>query len=281
MFDFPETLEAEKFNSVPQEYQGLYQEGDNGYTLVDHAKPLVESYKGVLSNLEKANAAKKQANEESAARRTRIKGFQSLAQELGLELGEDDDLLEGLKSAVEDLRAKAKNGENVQVDLDKVKKTMQAQQEEALGAKDKEIQGRDKAIQKYLVDQKATAAVAEAKGSVDLLLPHIRSASKVVQDGEDPDGTPRYVTRILDADGEFRTDGKGDYMDIGGLVAEMRNSEKFARAFESEEQAGSGARPGASTRPTPAHKGERSGVQKIADGLGRHTGAGARRGAGA
>lgn len=270
MFDFENNQTVEDLSTVPEEYRGLYQEGENGYTISDNVKSLVNDYVSTNKSLVQERSAKSKANEEAKNRRLMLGELESLAQEYGMEIG-DEGLPKAFRTLVEDLGKKAKNGESLKVDLDKVKESMNRQHQEALDARDKEIQARDKALEQILIGQTATAGLAEAKGSIDLLLPHIERMSKVVQEGENPDGSPKYVVRIMDADGEFRLDGKGGFMGVKDLIEEMRNSEKFARAFESEEKGGTGTPPsGHRPGPRPSRgNDDMSPNEKISQGLKR------------
>lgn len=93
-------------------------------------------------------------------------------------------------------------------------------------------------IEKLMVDNVATAAVANAKGSIELLLPHIQKSTRVVEDGDD------FKVEVIDKDGNVRIgDSKGQPMTISELVAEMRNSDTFGRAFEGDGQTGTGKKP--------------------------------------
>jgi hypothetical protein len=90
-----------------------------------------------------------------------------------------------------------------------------------------------------LIDNAATLALAEAKGSVDLLLPHVRAHTRV----KEVDG--KFVVEVVDKDGNAKiADSKGTPMDIKGLVAEMRQSDTFGRAFEASGNSGTGKTPG-------------------------------------
>lgn len=98
-----------------------------------------------------------------------------------------------------------------------------------------------KTVESLLIDAAATAALAEAKGSVELLLPHVKSQVRV----KELDG--KFTVEVIDAAGNGRiADGKGTPMDIKGLVAEMRKSKTFAAGFEGSGHEGSGSQqPGA------------------------------------
>lgn len=96
-----------------------------------------------------------------------------------------------------------------------------------------------KAIENLLIDQAATVALTSAKGSVELLLPHVQRHARV----REVDG--RYVVEIVDKDGNVRIgDAKGTPMTLDGLVHELKQSEQFGRAFDGTGQGGSGMRPG-------------------------------------
>ncbi|WP_435658091.1 hypothetical protein [Brucella pituitosa] len=101
-------------------------------------------------------------------------------------------------------------------------------------------------VEGLLIDAAATSALAEAKGSVELLLPHVRSHTRV----KEVDG--KFTVEVIDKDGNARiADAKGNAMDIGGLVAEMKQSDAFGRAFEGSGQSGSGKTPSNGNGHTP------------------------------
>lgn len=117
-------------------------------------------------------------------------------------------------------------------------------------------------IEKLLVDSVAVAAIAEAKGSSKVLLPHVKQHVKVAQkDGE-------YTVHVVDANGVQRfSDGNGTAMTITNLVAEMREDAEFARNFE-----GSGSSGGGSAKSTGGASGgityiDKSEVANYQDGL--------------
>jgi hypothetical protein len=95
-------------------------------------------------------------------------------------------------------------------------------------------------IETLLIDQVATAAVAEADGNVRLLLPIIRGRTRVVEnDGE-------FSVEVMDEHGITQVDGEGKPVKIAGLVASMKGSEEFGQAFRTSGAAGSGKQPSAS-----------------------------------
>ena len=264
-FDFNENSQVDSLSKVPEKYQGLYNEsqGDDGstiYTLSDTAKPLAEAYMGQTAALNEARNHQKKLNDENAQRRTANKAFTQLASDLGLE--ESDDIAGSLKGHVESLQSQIKGGEELKINLDKIKTDYDKRLQEALDSKDAENAKMKSSLEKHLVGEAATKAISDAKGSSTLLLPIVKDRVKVVQDGED------YVVRVVDNTGDFRSDGKGGWMTVSDLVSDLKSNSEFARAFESEAPSGNNSSPGSSNRPSKTNRGEnKSSTQKIADGL--------------
>lgn len=104
--------------------------------------------------------------------------------------------------------------------------------------RDERISHLTRTVEGLLIDNAATAAIAEAKGSVDLLLPHVRAHTRV----KETDG--KFTVEVIDKDGNVKiADAKGAPQDIKGLIAEMKASEIFGRAFEASGNTGSGKLP--------------------------------------
>jgi len=265
-FDFEKNATVESIDTVPEQYRGLYieiTEGDNTgkFGVADHAKGIVKSYIGVNQSLNKARGDKKSASDESATRRLALNAFDELVSDLGLEPGEEGELAEVLKAHIAELTDKVKGGKQIKIDLDKVKKEYEAKQSEAIGVKDAEITELRGDLHATKVSDVATAAITEAKGSVELLKPIVERACKVVKE------EGRYVVRVVDAQGDFRSDGSGGWMGVKELVAELKASDSYARAFDSEAPGGTGSKPG-SMKQTPGRQTpEMTSTQKIAQGL--------------
>lgn len=267
-FDFEKNKIVSDLGSVPTQFQGLYAEGqdDEGatvFSITDQAKGLVAAYVGTTKSLHGSRADKKKASDEAANRRLAVKAFDELAETLGLDVG-DDGVASALKAHVDELMGKVKGGESLKVDLDKVRREMKAQAEEALAAKDTEIQERDTALSRHLISDVATRELAAAGGSIELLLPHVEAQCKVFR----TESGKREV-RVLDEDGDARTNGAGGYMDVKELITEMKAKDAFARGFDSEEKPGTGMRPGAGKKSaaTINRGGPKTSVDKISSGL--------------
>ena len=99
---------------------------------------------------------------------------------------------------------------------------------------------------KSLIDSAAVAAISEAKGSVQLLLPVIRSLVRMVK----KDGN--VVVEVVGSDSLARLSTKPnntDPMTITELVEELKKSPDYARAFDGSGASGSGASGGATEIP--------------------------------
>lgn len=104
-----------------------------------------------------------------------------------------------------------------------------------LGARDDRIGYLAKTVDVLVREQRATAEIAEAKGSIDLLMPIVLAQTRTVE----KDG--RFITEVIDAAGNVRIgDSNGNPMTMKELVAELRASDKFGRAFEGDGHSGSG-----------------------------------------
>ena len=202
MFDFPENVTD--LADVSESYRSLYQPGEEGFIL----DPVLASrldVSGLLSALEKERGSGQSLEKELKAWR---------------QLGADPETAWAEK-------AKALTAEFTE------------QFDAVLAAKDAEIARLKESNAEFLITTRAHDALLKAGGSVDLLMPHIRSAVALVEDG----GAAHI--RILGTDGSIRETSEGTPMTLPELVAEMRNSPVFARAFDPTGNRGSGMDPAA------------------------------------
>lgn len=207
-------LVVESLESIPENVRSLYQQdGDKFRLQIDG----YEDPAGLKSALQKERETAKSASKQAQAWAS-----------LGKSPEEIQQLLESQRKSEEDKAAK--NGE-----WDKLKVQMQEQFGSERAKLESALKAKDGAIERYLVDAQATAAISELKGVPALLLPHVKASVKVVDD----DG--EYVTRVVDANGNPRVNSKGDFLSIKDLVSEMRQSDVFGRAFEPTGTTGGGA----------------------------------------
>ena len=200
MFDFPEKVID--LTVVPESYQSLYQAGEEGFTL-DPALAERLDVSGLLSALEKER-----------------NGGQTLEKELKAwrQLGSDPETAWAEKQKV-------------------IAAEFTEQFDAILAAKDEEITVLKESNAEFLILTRATEALLNAGGSVDLLMPHLRAVVTIVEEGED------VHLRIIDTDGSFRESADGVPMTLSDLVSEMRSSPVFGRAFDPTGNRGSGMDP--------------------------------------
>lgn len=261
MFDFENNLTVEDINTVPEQARPLYTEKDGKFTLNETLKPFALAYQGQTKALEKGRKDLTAANAESAARRVTKNAVVDFAKQLGLETIDEENPLASIDTHVKALIEGSKKGGELKVNLDKIKAESEKRIGEVTAAKDAEVGTMRKTLEKYLVSQAATAALAKHKGNIDLLGDRVQKYVKVVQEGED------YVVRVIDDSGEVRSNGAGGYMDIDGLVAEMKTKPAYAVAFASEEKGGSGHKPGSGQQQQQRTTTDLTANEKIAKGL--------------
>jgi hypothetical protein len=250
-FTFEKNATVEAIESVPEQFRGMYSEVDGG------GYELSPALKGVAAAIDGLNKANKAARNDAKTARTTL---QAELDKWKL-LGDDPD---AIKTKLEELEAELAKGADGKLNLDKIRKEMGDAHAKELAERDKKLTAMQTTLQKHLVDNEAVSAIAEAKGASQLLLPHVRASAKVIDDG-----AGGFAVRVLDGEGDVRIFTQtGNPMTIKELVAEMRASEVFGRAFEAEGTGGGGAPAGGAGRPGPKPPaGEKSSIDKIAAGL--------------
>lgn len=127
---------------------------------------------------------------------------------------------------------------------DKVEAAVKARQDElvrqhntAMLSQANEVKTLMSSLEETLVISAATAAIAGEKGSVPLLLPHVKSSVKMRKTEQG-----KFVAEVVDHTGNPRVgDASGNPMTIAQLVSEMKSSDVYSRAFEPSGASGSGA----------------------------------------
>lgn len=251
-FDFSKNQVVESLDKVPAQFQGAYIENADkeagGYIVNPTVAPLAEAISGLNTALTKA---RKEAKGKTAP------SISELLEPLGF------DSIETAQEQIAAMKEQLEKAGDGKINLDKMRVDMERGFNAKLELKDAELLGMSQSLQRYLVEKDAVNAITAAKGVSDLLLPHVRNQAKVVKEGAD------FVVRIVDKDGEARGDGKGGFMSVADLVAELKSSDTFGRAFESEAPRGGGTPPGNQRPPAipGVRQADKSSTQKIADGL--------------
>lgn len=208
--------------SVPEPFHNLYTKAEDGsgFAMAPEVYSLVD-----VTGINKAlDVERKTIGTLNAS----LQGYKAL--------GESPDAVATRMKELEEVASKG--GKDAQA-FEKWKADIQTKTQQDLSAKDKELQTMMGSLEAHLIDAEATSAIAAMEGSPLLLLPHIRSSVKVVQDGG------KFVVRVVDNEGDPRGNGAGGYMNIKDLVSELKSKQDFAGAFKASGNTGSGMRPGA------------------------------------
>lgn len=207
---------VDNLDGVPELYRGFYEKrADGKFELQD-----ISGLRSALSNV-------RRERDEHKTKAQLVASWEKI--------GKTPEEIEQLLAAEAD-RTKKKHEEAGE--WDKLREQMNTAHATALMTKDKEIQRLTEALNEALVVGEASRVLAEEKGSTTLLLPHIQRNVRVVE----KDG--KFIPVVVDKDGNSRVDGQGLPLSIKALVAEMKKSDEFSRAFDGTGQSGGGAPPG-------------------------------------
>lgn len=265
MWDFIKNATVDSLDSVPEQFRTLYEEKEGKFTISAGAKGIVDAYNGQTAALTKSRADLKKANDESASRRVTQKAVADKLAELGIEVADAEDPLASLGAFVTDLQTKGKGGNELKVNMEKVKADADRRVAEVTASADAKNTAMQRTLEKHLIGREAATALAKHKGNPDLLLDKIIGRAKVVQEGEE------FVVRVVDEAGDFRTNGAGGFLDIDGLVQDYKRAPTYAVAFASEAKGGNDTNAQGQQRrhQTQVQSGDKSSVDKIASGLGK------------
>lgn len=236
----------EQYDSLPPAQQKLCTEKDGKYTFEFETPSEVA---GLKQNRDKVLADLKKAKEDLA-------GYSGI----------DPTKYAELVKAHEDAERAALEGKGQWQVLEQQLKDQNAQREKQLVDKhQKEIDDRESrikslsdALEAKLVDAEAIAALSKHTKAVNLLMPHVKSRIKVV----DEDG--KFVARVIDEKGNPRIgDAQGTPMTIEQLVEEMKASDDYLRAFDANTAGGGGASNGGNGLASGADLSKLSPVERL------------------
>lgn len=206
---------VDSLDAIPEAQRSLYtQDGDKFRLDLDGYEDPV----GLKSALDKERGEKRDAVKQAAAWKA-----------LGKTPEEIQELLAAQAQADRDKLTKAGEWDKLRNQMTEQHQTELAKREEATKA----LRGQ---LEKHLVDAAGVAAIAAAKGSAELLLPHVKSRVKVIEENGE------FAVRVVDAAGNPRVNGKGEFLSMSDLVGEMRQSDVFAPAFAAPNASGGGSR---------------------------------------
>jgi hypothetical protein len=216
-------LTEEEFGAVDEALKGQYKKQDDGSYQLE-----IDGLAGDPKSLQKAV---RDARKDADAAKARLKALEE--QFSGVDLEEIKKLREEQEQREQDALTKA--GE-----WDKLKGQMNEAHAKALQRKDEEAAVLRKALETHLIDAQATSAISTAKGSTLLLLPHVKSHTKVVQENG------QYRVQVVDDTGSPRVDASGNPLSIAQLIEEMKKAPDYQRAFEGSGASGGGGGDGSS-----------------------------------
>ena len=143
---------------------------------------------------------------------------------------EELESLRSLKAQIEEDKAKAEGN------WTKLREDLVNKHTEALRQAEAERESAIQQLDRYRIDDALTQAVRKAKGTPELLMPHLRNRVRLDKSGD------KARIEVLGPDGEPTIgSADGSLMTVDQLVAEFRASDIFARCFEGTGAAGSGA----------------------------------------
>lgn len=231
---------VESLDAVPENAREFYRQDADGKRFILDAED--------AANGEDLGALKRALEREKAERRK----YARLAEERG---GVDPEEYKALKAEKE---AREREEAEKKGHFEKL-----LAQKDALYAKEREALELERraallAVEEYVVDAQATAAIAQHNGVPKLLLPLVKAQLKAIK-GDDG----KYRVAVLDSDGEERRNLKTNApMTISELVAEMKADPEFGGAFKASGATGGGAT-GAATNARGGDLSKLSPLQKV------------------
>lgn len=231
----PLPLVVDKIDAVPEPVRGEYTEKDGKFYL-----GVIPGGGLEVADVSKLKSALQAERKAKSDYETRLKDFDGLdaakAREALETLSQLGDIKE-LKSLDEKLAARERQlTEKFEADRKALEKKF-AGERDALGKTVETLTGQ---LANTMIESSASKAIADAKGSVELLLPIIKSSTRVRRDEK----TGRVFVEIVDGNGEPRPSpaaGSTDNMTIKEFVEELRNNPSYARAFDGTNSTGGGA----------------------------------------
>lgn len=206
---------------VPEPFHGLYQQEGDVWKMAPE----------VFSHVDPGgfNTVLDQHRKKLANARKQVEAYQSL--------GDPDAVMEKIQHLEE---MATKGGKDAQA-FEKWKQDITAKHNEELSNREKQLSEMMRSLEEHLVDAEATVAITSMDGNPVLLLDQVKKRTKVVNENG------KYQVRIVDGEGDPRSNGAGGYMTIKDFVSELKSKPEYSGAFKASGNTGSGTKPGSSS----------------------------------
>jgi hypothetical protein len=137
---------------------------------------------------------------------------------------------EELVALEEDIRSKGKGWE-------KMKEQLNVSHQAELAKAQERIKSLSGTLENELISSAASAEIEKAGGSSLLLLPHVKSRAKLIEENG------KHHVRLFDDKGDPMIDNQGAYLSLSGFVSQMKTMEGYGTAFKGSNSSGGGAPP--------------------------------------
>lgn len=229
----------ESVDGLPEEVASHYkQRDDDGMFVLD-----VASKDGLeLVNTTGLKSALQKERQQVADLRKKVNAFDGLDATQAREALEQLEKLKNADPSEETQKKLEVLEKQLQDKYDGQHKQLVSKHQQELESVTTRLSSTEKQLEREMIASKAAAAIAKSKGSVELLMPIIRSTTRMVRD----EHTGDFRVEVVGKDGLPRLStksGSTDPMSIDELVAELKQDSTYGRAFDGTGASGSGAAP--------------------------------------
>jgi len=212
---------VETLEGLPEDVAKEYKKRDDGKFVLD-----VTSVDGLeLAEVSKLQSALSKERENNRKAKEQLKAFEGIDPEKSRE---------ALRKVEE--MANWEPEQKVKEQIEAVKSQMMDAHAKEKAKLEEKLKKLVSSLEEAMIVSVASQELAKQKGSVRLLMPHIRQQTRL----READGS--FIVEVMGEDGNPRLVGSdGHPMSIAELVAEMKTQDDFASAFEGTGATGSGA----------------------------------------
>jgi hypothetical protein len=165
-FDFEKNASVADVSVVPEAFRGFYVQGEEGYAIPDALKPATQAITGLNGALKRAREDAKKGKVDLSA----LSGYGDTS----------EGIVQGVAAKIAELEGQLASG--AKINPEKIKEELTKVHAAELGKKDARANALQGQLYQLLVENTATAAIAEAKGVPDLLMPFVSQQVKVIEE---------------------------------------------------------------------------------------------------